>query len=199
MTASVVTPERSNFSFSFALLPRSKRNAMHRIYDFCRYTDDLVDDENADKEMKIERLRQWRGEVEACYNGNPRHPIMLEFSKVLVQFDIPKDYLISLINGVEMDLKKDRYETFEDLQKYCYGVASTVGLMCIQVFGYRHEETREYAINLGYALQMTNILRDIRQDAAVGRIYLPLEDLRTFNYDEESLLASRYDSRFIQL
>jgi phytoene synthase len=172
---------------------------MRHIYEFCRYTDDLVDDESADKETKREKLRQWRGEVEACYKGNASHPIMRGLSTVLVQFNIPKEHLLSLIDGVEMDLEKNRYDTFEDLQKYCYGVASTVGLMCIQVFGYRHEETREYAINLGYALQLTNILRDVRQDAAIGRIYLPLEDLRAFNYDEESLLASRYDSRFIEL
>jgi len=199
MTAQTAAPERSNFFYSFSLLPRREREAMRRIYDFCRYTDDLVDESADGIEEKKEKLQQWRYEVEACYNGNPLHPIMRGLSKVLASFDIPKEYLLSLIDGVEMDLVKNRYETFEDLQKYCYAVASTVGLMCIQVFGYRHEETREYAINLGYALQITNILRDVRQDAAIGRIYLPLEDLRAFNYDEESLIASQYDSRFIQL
>jgi 15-cis-phytoene synthase len=199
MTVKLSQAKRSNFLVSFALLPRRKREAMHHIYEFCRYTDDIVDEGTDGIESKMQRLQSWRGEVEATYNGNPSTPIMRSLSKILVDFEIPKEHLLSLIDGVQMDLLKNRYETFEDLQKYCYHVASSVGLMCIQIFGYRHEETRDYAINLGYALQMTNILRDVRQDAAIGRIYLPLEDLRQFNYDEKSLLASQYDPRFIEL
>ncbi len=178
---------------------------MHRIYDFCRYTDDLVDESTAEIELKRTRLASWREEVEACYHGTrmighgASHPILRGLRMVLDHFEIPKEYLLALIDGVEMDLVKTRYETFEELREYCYAVASTVGLISIQVFGYKHEETREYAIQLGYALQLTNILRDVKQDAANGRIYLPREDLRAFGYDEQSLLSAQYDERFISL
>jgi len=199
MTLSLANPKRSNFLYSFTLLPKREREAMHRIYDFCRYTDDLVDEGTSEVELKRIRLASWRHEVEACYQGKVSHPILRGLHTVLDHFEIPKEYLLALIDGVEMDLIKTRYETFEELREYCYAVASTVGLISIQVFGYKHEETREYAVNLGYALQLTNILRDIKQDASNGRIYLPLEDLRRFDYDEQSLMDSRYDERFISL
>jgi 15-cis-phytoene synthase len=188
-------PRRSNFLYSFLLLPKQKREAMRRIYDFCRYTDDLVDEDTT--ASKQELLVEWRREVEACYRGNAIHPVMRALENIVREFNIPKAYLLKLIDGVEMDLYKTRYETFEELREYCYAVASVVGLISIQVFGFKHDQTREYAINLGYALQLTNILRDIKQDAAKNRIYLPLEDLRKFGYDEQSLLSSRYDERFI--
>jgi 15-cis-phytoene synthase len=190
-------PRRSNFLYSFRLLPKPKREAMLRAYDFCRYTDDLVDEETTANKQEL--LAEWREEVEACYGGKPTHPVMRAMQDTVRQFNIPKEYILKLIDGVEMDLHKSRYETFEELCEYCYAVASVVGLISIQVFGFKHEQTREYAINLGYALQLTNILRDIKQDAAKNRIYLPLEDLRKFGYDEQSLLASRYDEKFIAL
>ncbi|HET6401046.1 MAG TPA: presqualene diphosphate synthase HpnD [Candidatus Kapabacteria bacterium] len=206
MTLSLATPKRSNFLYSFTLLPKREREAMHRIYDFCRYTDDLVDENSgvldevhSEIQTKRVQLALWREEVDACYHGTASHPILRGLKTVLDHFEIPKEYLLALIGGVEMDLVKTRYETFEELREYCYAVASTVGLISIQVFGYKHEETRDYAVNLGYALQLTNILRDIKQDASNGRIYLPLEDLRAFNYDEKSLMLSRYDERFIAL
>ncbi len=170
---------------------------MQRVYDFCRYTDDLVDEDTVANKQEL--LAEWRGEVEACYVGTATHPVMRALENTVREFHIPKEYLFKLINGVEMDLHKARYETFEELREYCYAVASVVGLISIQVFGFEHEQTKEYAINLGYALQLTNILRDIKQDAAKDRIYLPLEDLRTFGYDEQSLLSSRYDERLIAL
>ncbi len=181
------------------LLPKPKREAMLRIYDFCRYTDDLVDEDNAGIEEKQERIHKWREEIEACYKGNVTHPVLLALKDIIEKFNIPKEYLLTLTDGVEMDLHQTRYETFEELCEYCYAVASVVGLISIQVFGFKHEQTREYAVQLGYALQLTNILRDIKQDAQKNRIYLPLEDLRTFGYDEESLLSSRYDERFTAL
>jgi phytoene synthase len=199
MSPGRTTSRRSNFFYSFLLLPKRKREAMMHVYDFCRYTDDLVDEDNASVEEKQKRIHQWREEIEACYKRNATHPVMLAVSDAIHQFKIPKEYLLILTNGVEMDLHQTRYETFEELSKYCYAVASVVGLISIQVFGYKHEETREYAIQLGYALQLTNILRDIKQDAANNRIYLPLEDLRRFGYDEQSLLSSYYDEKFTQL
>ena len=170
---------------------------MQRVYDFCRYTDDLVDEDTVTSKQEL--LAEWRGEVEACYAGTVTHPVMRAMEIIVREFNIPKAYLLTLIDGMEMDLYKTRYETFEELREYCYAVASVVGLISIQVFGYKHEQTKEYAVNLGYALQLTNILRDIKQDASKNRIYLPLEDLRKFGYDEQSLLSSRYDERFIGL
>ncbi len=170
---------------------------MLRIYDFCRYTDDLVDEDNASVEEKQERIRTWRMEIEACYNGKPTHPVMISLRDIIHEYEIPKEYLLTLTDGVEMDLHQTRYETFEELLEYCYAVASVVGLISIQVFGFKHEETREYAVQLGYALQLTNILRDVKQDAANNRIYLPLEDLHKFGYDEQSIISSLYDERFI--
>jgi phytoene synthase len=205
------TGEKSNFLYSFSLLPKDERDAMHRIYDFCRYTDDLVDEDivipeyeaelrySAIAEKKRLRLGWWRKEVERCYDGASTHPILKNLYKVLLRFKIPKQYLLTLIDGVEMDLVRDRYETFEELKEYCYAVASIIGLICIEVFGYKHEETREYAVNLGYALQLTNILRDIKSDAAKGRIYLPMEDLQRFGYSEHDLLAGNYTWQYIEL
>jgi phytoene synthase len=193
--------ERSSFFYSFSFLPRAEREAMHCIYEFCRFTDDLVDEETEDSslEKKREMLAWWRSEVEKCYEGTSDHPILRRLHRIVTHFEIPKEYLLTLIDGVEMDLDKTRYETFEELKGYCYAVASVVGLISIQVFGYKHEETKEYAVQLGYALQLTNILRDIEQDAAHGRIYLPLEDLRRFNYSEKELLAGTYNSAFLSL
>src|SRR5579872_5556012 len=156
MTLGLATPKRSNFLYSFALLPKREREAMHHIYDFCRYTDDLADEGTSEIETKRARLALWREEVEACYHGTASHPILRGLKTVLDHFNIPKEYLLALIDGVEMDLTQTRYETFEELREYCYAVASIVGLISIQVFGYKHEETREYAVNLGYALQLTN-------------------------------------------
>jgi 15-cis-phytoene synthase len=214
-TVNLRPPEKSSFLYSFSLLPRDERDAMYLIYDFCRYTDDLVDEDivipeyeaelrqslrvDAIAEKKRLRLRWWRREVERCYDGGATHPILKNLYKVILRFKIPKQYLLTLIDGVEMDLIRNRYETFDELKEYCYAVASIIGLICIEVFGYKHEETKEYAANLGYALQLTNILRDVKSDAAKGRIYLPLEDLRRFHYSEQDLLSGNYNWQFIEL
>lgn len=206
-TVSTLTlPSKTNFYYSFSLLPKDEREAMHSVYAFCRYADDIVDEEEeqslAETERtarKRERLNRLRREVEACYAGTSRHPILLPLSTVVKRFRIPKQYFLTLIDGMETDLVKDRYETFDELRDYCYSVASVVGLICIEIFGYRYEETKEYAVDLGIALQLTNILRDIRSDAERGRIYLPREDLRTFGYSEADLMAGRYSLPFIEL
>jgi len=193
--------ERSSFFYSFSFLPRNEREAMHRIYEFCRFTDDLVDEETEDSSIdkKREKLAWWRSEVEKCYEGTSEQPILRRLHRIVKHFEIPKEYLLTLIDGVEMDLDKTRYETFDELKGYCYAVASVVGLVSIRVFGYKHKETKEYAVQLGYALQLTNILRDLEQDASKGRIYLPLEDLRRFNYTENELLNRTYNSAFLSL
>lgn len=205
-------PSKTNFYYSFSLLPRDERVAMHSVYAFCRYADDIVDEADDDElatdvparpeeklARKRERLNRLRLEVERCYRGESRHPILMPLSAVVKRFRIPKQYFLTLLDGMETDLVKNRYETFEELREYCYSVASVVGLICIEIFGYRYEETKEYAVDLGIALQLTNILRDVKADAARGRIYIPREDLRAFGYTEEDLLANRYNLPFIEL
>jgi phytoene synthase len=186
----------SNFRYSFSFLPRKKREAIQRVYEFCRYTDDLVDDDRNDK---ASRLAEWRDQIELLYQSKSRHPILERLAPVISAFNIKKELLLDVVRGVEMDLERSRYETFEELQCYCYHVASAVGLISMEIFGYSNPATRVYAIDLGYALQLTNIIRDVAVDARLGRIYLPAEDLRQFNYTEEDLLNDTYDDRFIAL
>ena len=199
LTASDITKSsNTSFYYSFSLLPRQKREAIHAVYAFCRYTDDIVD-EGTDEHSKVIRLRRWRMELGRALRGTSSYPLLNQLSATARKFNIPVDHFYDLIRGMEMDLMKTRYETFEDLRHYCYLVASTVGLMCRQIFGYRNDSTRDYAVNLGIALQLTNILRDIKEDARRGRIYIPAEDLRRFGYSEEDLLACRYTPEFVNL
>ncbi|HLA68855.1 MAG TPA: phytoene/squalene synthase family protein [Bacteroidota bacterium] len=189
----------SNFYFSFLSLPEPKREAIETIYAFCRYTDDIVDEENADAKEKHRRLRQMTSELRLALSGASNYPILNKLGSIIRRFNIPVIHFQNLLKGMEMDLRKSRYETFEELEEYCYRVASTVGLICAEVFGYHHSATKEYAINLGKALQLTNILRDIKADAKRGRIYLPREDMRRFGYSEKDLLENIYNERFVEL
>jgi phytoene synthase len=198
-TASAITKSsNTSFYYSFSLLPRQKREAIHAVYAFCRYTDDIVD-EGTDEHSKVVRLRRWRLELGRALRGTSPYVILNQLSATARKFNIPVDHFYDLIRGMEMDLSKTRYETFEELHRYCYLVASSVGLMCRQIFGYRNDSTRDYAVNLGVALQLTNILRDVKEDAKRGRIYIPAEDLRRFGYTEEDLLAFRYTPEFVNL
>lgn len=198
-TASAITRgSNTSFYYSFSLLPKEKREAIHAVYAFCRYTDDIVD-EDGDRDTKIARLRRWRMELGRALRGTSGYPLLNQLSAVTRRFDIPPALFYDLFRGMEMDLTKTRYETFRELEEYCFLVASTVGLMCRNIFGYRNESTRDYAINLGMALQLTNILRDIADDARRGRIYVPLEDLRRFGYSESDLLNSRMTPQFVEL
>ena len=197
-TAALVRKARSNFYYAFVFLPRTKRDAIFATYAFSRHTDDLVDDA-ASRETAARNLSNWRAETHACFDGRPQHPITANLHKALKHFKIPKEHFLKLIDGVEMDLVKNRYQTFGDLYEYCYRVASIVGLICIEIFGYTKRASQDYAVNLGIALQLTNILRDIKTDASRDRIYLPLEDLKRFNYPENDLFAGISTSRFRNL
>ncbi len=188
----------SNFYVSFLALPGPKREAIETIYAFCRYTDDIVD-LDADIGEKHQRLTQWTRELQNALYGKSRFPMLNRLGTIIRKFNIPVDHFHDLLKGMEMDLSQTRYETFEELDTYCYRAASTVGLICAEVFGYHRSRTKDYAVNLGKALQLTNILRDIKSDARRGRIYLPLEDLRRFGYSEEELLGSVYNEKFIAL
>lgn len=194
---------KTNFFYSFQFLPKEEREAIYTVYAFCRYADDVVDGYggSADHSVELKRQRlQWlREEIEACYAGEARHPFFRSLYWVVRRFNIPKQYFLTLLDGIERDLIVHRYETFEELREYCYSVASIVGLIVIEIFGYRYEQTKSYAVNLGYALQLTNILRDVKADKDRGRIYLPLEDLRRFGYSEQELLREVYNDAFIEL
>ncbi len=190
---------KSSFYYAFNLLPAEKRNAMNTVYAFCRQTDDIIDEGNEADDIKYERLRKWRIELEKAFFGHSDYPLLNKLAKTISQFNIPYEPFFELIIGMEMDLQKNRYLTFSDLQLYCYRVASTVGLMCIEIFGYKHKSAKDFAINLGIALQLTNILRDIKKDSEKGRIYLPQEDLVKFNYSENDVMQNKYDPNFIAL
>jgi len=188
----------SNFYYAFLFLPKEKRDAIYAVYAFCRHLDDIVD-ENPRPEEAEEQLKRWREELDRCFRGEAAHPITMKLSEVLRRFAIPKGYFELVVDGVEMDLRKVRYETFEELYEYCYRVASAVGLICIEIFGYTSPTTKVYAENLGIAFQLTNIMRDLAVDATRGRIYLPQGELRRFGYSEEDLLKGRYNASFVEL
>ena len=198
-----VKQESSNFLYSFALLPRNEKKAIHSIYSFCSYIDSIVDGDNglfgSNVPEKLERLHFWELQLEKIQNQREVTYLIEPLSEAIARFSIPIQYFFTLIDGVRRDLLQNRYQTFEELKDYCYGVASIVGLISIEVFGYKYEETKEYAINLGYALQLTNIMRDIKADLARNYIYLPLEDLRRFNYREEDLRDGVYNENFVEM
>jgi phytoene synthase len=199
MEATLITKQsNTSFYYSFSLLPPKQREAIHTVYAFCRQTDDIAD-ESGDERKKIAMLRKWRRELGRALHGQSAFAILNQLNATARQFHIPVDHFYELIRGVEMDLTRTRYRTFDELKEYCYLVASSVGLMCRQIFGYRNESTRDYAINLGIALQLTNILRDVKDDAKLGRIYIPLEDMERFGYTEDDLLNFRYTPEFVNL
>jgi len=188
----------SSFFYAFLCLPRRQRDAIYAVYAFCRIVDDAVD-LGRDKEEQRHELRRWREEIARVYDGAPEHPAAQRLQQAIRIFPIPRAALLDIIAGVEMDLERAAYETFDDLYPYCYRVASAVGLCCIEIFGYVDPRAREYAVNLGIALQLTNILRDVQVDARAGRIYVPQEDLRRFGVTAEDLVAGRYTPRFVEL
>jgi phytoene synthase len=195
--ASITRQSSSNFYYAFKLLPAARRRALYATYAFCRFVDDIADDEQVPEPAAL--LARWREELERVYNGGPTRPVSRALADSVRRFAIPRHYFEEIIDGVEMDLTRRRYRTFAELRLYCYRVASAVGLICIEIFGYRNPQARIYAENLGLAFQLTNIIRDVREDAGRGRIYLPLEDLERFGVKEEEVIASCQSERFQRL
>jgi len=188
----------SNFFYSFLFLPRQRREAMYTIYTLCREVDNTVDDALPGRNVQND-LQHWRQEVIAAYEGSPTKPVTISLAAHVKQIDIPQELFQELIAGVEMDLTTTRYPTFEALYPYCYRVASVVGLICLKIFGTQTSQATEYAVNLGLAFQLTNILRDIASDAQRDRIYLPQEDMERFGYREDALFNHEYTPAFVQL
>lgn len=188
----------SNFYYSFLFLPRDRREAMYTVYAFCREVDSAVDDAPPGTDPSS-ALQRWRAELAAAYRGTPTFPVTISLAEHARRLEIPRSYFEELITGVEMDLTAKRYQTFDDLYPYCYRVASVVGLICLKVFGTRSTLAQDYAINLGLAFQLTNILRDLGTDADRGRVYLPQEDLARFGYAEDDLFRHTYSRQFTEL
>ena len=189
---------RSNFFYAFLCLPKPKREALYAVYAFCRIVDDAVD-VGQDRAAQRKELERWRAEIAQVFEGSPEHPAAQRLQEAVKIFPIPREALEEIIAGVEMDLERSAYATFEDLYPYCYRVASAVGLCCIEIFGYTDVRAREYAVNLGVALQLTNIMRDVQPDALAGRVYLPQEDLERFGVTADDLAAGRYTPAFVGL
>ena len=188
----------SSFYYSFLFLPAHRRRAITALYAFCREVDDVVD-ECSDPHLAATKLAWWRQEVARIYAGTPEHPVGQALQKVLPEFTLPQEQLLEIIDGMEMDLQQTRYLDFKALSLYCYRVASVVGLLAAEIFGYQDRQTQKYAYNLGMAFQLTNIIRDVGEDARRGRVYLPIDELQRFNVPVADIVNSRYSDNFRQL
>jgi 15-cis-phytoene synthase len=190
----------SNLALAFILLPKAKRDGMSSLYAFCREVDDAADEDSIPVESRREQLAEWRADVRRACNGQTSEmPVNVELQLVIERYHLPFDHFDELIKGVEMDLDINRYADYDELELYCYRVASVVGLLSIEIFGYRDPRCKEYAIYLGKALQLTNILRDVRVDAQRGRIYLPQTELARFKVTPDEILRLEYSERFFEL
>jgi len=185
----------SSFYYSFLFLPPQRRRAITALYAFCREVDDVVD-ECADAQLAATKLSWWRAEVANLVAGKPQHPVTKALSVFREQFSLDADRLNEIIDGMEMDLTQTRYLDWPGLERYCYRVAGVVGLLAAGIFGYRDPRTLDYAHHLGIAFQLTNIIRDVGEDARKNRIYLPMEDLKTFGVPASDILQSRETPEF---
>lgn len=190
----------SNLALAFILLPKDRRDDMSALYAFCRSVDDVADEDATPVEQRRSALAAWRTDIHAaCHGGQPQFPVNRELQPVIERQRLPFALFDELIQGCEMDLDTLRYPDYAALELYCHRVASVVGLLSIEVFGYRHPACRDYARALGQALQHTNILRDVWTDTARGRIYLPLAELARHGVTEQEILAGKYSDRYERL
>ena len=188
----------SSFYYSFLFLPPERRQAITALYAFCREVDDVVD-ECDDPQVAASTLVWWRAEVARLYAGQPQHPVTQALQAVLPRFNLPQEQLLEIIDGMEMDLQQTRYLDFKALSLYCYRVASVVGLLAAEIFGHTERQTLKYAHDLGMAFQLTNIIRDVGEDARRGRIYLPLDELKRFDVPVADILNARHSDNFRRL
>ncbi|MDD2833621.1 MAG: presqualene diphosphate synthase HpnD [Methylotenera sp.] len=180
----------SSFYYSFIFLPQKKREAITALYAFCREVDDIVDECTELKVAQV-KLAWWKDEIRNLYLGNPIHPVTKALEAHVKEYQLSEEHFLEIIDGMEMDLNFNRYQDFKQLQLYCYRVASVVGILSAQIFGFINRQTLKFAHDLGLAFQLTNIIRDVGEDARRHRIYIPLEDLAKFNVSEEDILNSR--------
>lgn len=185
----------SSFYYSFVFLPPARRRAITALYAFCREVDDVVD-ETHDPQLAQSQLDWWRGETAAIYAGSPEHPVGKALLPVVREFNLPEEQLLEIIDGMQMDLQQTRYLDFKALNLYCYRVASVVGLLAAEIFGYQDRQTLKYAHDLGIAFQLTNIIRDVGEDARRGRIYLPLDEMQRFGVTARQILDAQHTDNF---
>ncbi|WP_322400234.1 presqualene diphosphate synthase HpnD [Massilia luteola] len=185
----------SSFYYSFLFLPPERRRAITALYAFCREVDDTVD-ETTDQSVARIKLAWWRNEVAQAYAGTPTHPVMLALQPHLQPYDLKQEHLQAIIDGMEMDLDQSRYLDYPNLKKYCWHVAGVVGILSASIFGVTTPQTLRYAETLGLAFQLTNIIRDVGEDARKGRIYLPISELQQFNVTAADLLNARHSDKF---
>jgi len=195
--AKITRASKSNLALAFISLGRERREDITTFYAFCRVIDDIADDVEPGAEEKQRRLAQWRASLRGPQPDES--PLAGDVRVMMKKYGVGPEMLEEIISGVEMDLSIRRYPTFDELRVYCYRVASAVGLVSIEIFGYRNPACKEYAVQLGLALQMTNIMRDVGKDLRAGRIYLPQDDLARFHYSEKELQDRQYNDRFVQL
>ncbi len=176
----------SSFYYSFLFLPDVKRRAIMALYAFCREVDDVVD-ECSDVSIARQKLQWWREEIQRLFQAEPRHPVTQALKQFLDHFNFAEEYFLEIIDGMEMDLDQAQYDSFKALSLYCYRAASVVGLLSIEIFGYTDRQTQKYANDLGMAFQLTNILRDVREDADRGRIYIPMDELNEYGVSPSAL------------
>jgi phytoene synthase len=195
--ANITRQSKSNLALAFISLGRERKRDINIFYAFCRVVDDIADSSELHVAEKRQRLAAWREMLRSAIPGEPA--LAHEVRCLIDKYSLSVEMLEEIISGVEMDLSISRYSTFEELRVYCYRVASVVGLVSIEIFGYRNPACKKYALQLGLALQMTNIIRDIGKDLRNGRIYLPHEDLARCEYSEAELKDRQYNERFVRL
>jgi phytoene synthase len=188
----------SSFYYSFLFLPPERRRAITALYAFCREVDDVVD-ECSDPQIAHAKLAWWRLEIGKLFEGTPNHPVTRALAPYLNEFGIREERLREIIDGMEMDLSQTRYLDFAGLERYCYHVAGAVGLLAAGIFGYENPRTLDYAKNLGTAFQLTNIIRDVGEDARKNRIYLPMDELKKFDVPASDILQAKYSGNFRSL
>ena len=188
----------SSFLTAFIFLKKEKREALTALYAFCREVDDIAD-ECLDHEIASRKLNWWREEIERLFKSEPQHPVSKALHPFISHFNLSKNYFIEIIDGMEMDVKFNRYESFEQLQLYCYRVASCVGILSANIFGFKNKNTLDFAKNLGIALQLTNIIRDLGEDARRGRIYIPLDELKKLDVSEEEIISLKNSKKIKDL
>lgn len=193
-----VAASGTSFYYSFLFLPPEKNLAIVALYAFCREVDDVVDECREPALAQI-KLQWWRQEIANAFDGTPQHPVTQALAKHIEAFNLQQEYFLEIIDGMEMDLFQTRYPDFKELNLYCYRAASAVGLLAAEIFGYQHRDTLKYAHNLGMALQLTNILRDVSEDAQRGRIYIPQDELAQFDVTEKDILLGNMSENMRRL
>ena len=188
--ADITRRSGSSFASTFWMLSKPRRNALHAIYAFCRLADDIADDP-AIAGDRAALLARWREELDDAFRGKAQHAVGVALSDAIERYRLPERVFLDLLDGVEFDLAEGPIDTFEDLRLYCYRVASTVGLLVVRILGFQNTRALEYAETLGIAVQLTNVLRDVGDDAGTGRIYLPKDELERFGVSAESILAGQ--------